>query len=321
MIAIKAPEVQYVAHRTARLYDGPMLYGNQADWRGQSTKHGPAIGVVGAIGTISAGLSAGGILGGVLIAGGVLGGIGALTGNKTLMAIGAVTGFAGGFISAGTGTFFNPFAEGAGPSVLSKGFGDTFGSVFDKIKSGLGITPTSLDPAGSVVSNATQSVADVAGNAAKSIGGGSLDDLLGAAGQSAASSAAGSAVAGQAAASGGGGLLGSLFSSPGTGAMLAGAASGAASGLLGMDTQNANVDLAEARTDGERQAQQIAAQRQQNMQFQNTGNMPTVNKGAQIYNQSPGNAQGRVPVTMPDGTVQLVSLEQYAAMKQNGGQA
>jgi hypothetical protein len=103
--------------------------------------------------------------------------------------------------------------------------------------------------------------------------------------------------------------------------MLAGAASGAASGLLGMDTQNANVDLAEARTDGERQAQQIAAQRQQNMQFQNTGNMPTVNNSAQIYNQSPGNAQGRVPVAMPDGTVQLVTLEQYAAMKTNGGQA
>ena len=91
MIAIKAPEVKYVAHRTARLHDGPMLYGNRIDWRGQSTKHGPAIGVVGAIGSISAGLSAGGILGGVLIAGGVLGGIGALTGNKTLMAIGSVS--------------------------------------------------------------------------------------------------------------------------------------------------------------------------------------------------------------------------------------
>jgi hypothetical protein len=320
MIAIKAPEVQYVAHRTARLHDGPMLYGNRIDWRGQSTRHGPVMGVVGAIGSISAGLSAGGILGGVLIAGGVLGGIGALTGNKTLMAIGAVSSLAGGFISADTGAFFNPFGEGAGQSVLSKGLGDTFGSVFDKIKSGLGITPTNLDPAGSVVSNASQSVADAAGNAAKSIGGGAFDDVLSAAGQTAASTA-GSAVAGQAAASGGSGLLGSIFSSPGTGAMLAGAASGAASGLLGMGIQNANVDLAEARTDGERQAQQIAAQRQQNMQFQNTGNMPTVNNNAQIYNQSPGNAQGRVPITMPDGSVQLVSLEQYAAMKTNGGQA
>lgn len=323
MIAIKAPQVQYVSHSTVRLFhDEPKMYGNRLDWRGQPTKNGPVAGVVGAVGAISAGLSATGILSGVLIAGGVLGGIGALTGNKTLMAVGSLASLGSGFISAETGAFFNPFGEGAGQSLLSKGLGDTFGSVFDKLKSTLGISsPTDLNPAGSLADKIGGSVGDVASKAAtqsaQSIGGGALSDVVGSSALTLPAASAKTA---------GGGLLGTVLGTPGSGTILAGAASGLSSGLLGMDLSNAqtgayeaNADLTRAKTESEQQAQQLTAQRQQNMQFQDVGNLPTTNQNTQIYKQSPGSVQARVPVTMADGTVQMVTVEQYAAMKSNGG--
>lgn len=332
MIAIKAPRVHYIPHKTMRLFDEPMMYGNKSDWKGDSTKNGPAIGAIGAIGSISAGLSASGLLGGVLIAGGVLGGIGALTGNKTLMAIGSVSALAGGFISADTGAFFNPFGEGAGQSILSKGMSDTFGSVFDKLKSTFGMPTSSaasnLNPAGSLADTLSQSasspLADVAASSAQNIGGGissALTETMGAGAKAAASGAASTAASGASQ-----GLIGQLMNSGG-GALLAGSASGLAGGLMQqgvndaqVDNYEANADLTRARTQSELMSQQLQEQRQKNLQYQNTGNLPTVNSGAQVTGRNPGAASGRVPVTMPDGSVQLVTLEQYAAMK-NGGTA
>ena len=56
----------------------------------------PAVALIGAVASVSAGVAAGGLLGGMMIAGGVMTGLGTLTGNKKLTRIGAVLGLAGG---------------------------------------------------------------------------------------------------------------------------------------------------------------------------------------------------------------------------------
>lgn len=60
----------------------------------------PAIAIVAAVGTVSAGAAMGGILGGVMMAGGVMSGLGAITGNKTLSKIGMIASLGAGIGSA-----------------------------------------------------------------------------------------------------------------------------------------------------------------------------------------------------------------------------
>ena len=60
----------------------------------------PAIALVAAVGTISAGAALGGVLGGVMLAGGVMSGLGAVTGNKELSKWGAVASLGAGLGSA-----------------------------------------------------------------------------------------------------------------------------------------------------------------------------------------------------------------------------
>lgn len=60
----------------------------------------PAIALVAAFGTISAGAALGGVLGGVMLAGGVMSGLGAVTGNKELSKWGAVASLGAGIGSA-----------------------------------------------------------------------------------------------------------------------------------------------------------------------------------------------------------------------------
>ena len=60
----------------------------------------PAVALIAAVGTVSAGAALGGVLGGVMIAGGVMSGIGAVTGNKKLSMLGAVVGLGAGLGAA-----------------------------------------------------------------------------------------------------------------------------------------------------------------------------------------------------------------------------
>lgn len=60
----------------------------------------PAVALIAAVGTVSAGAALGGVLGGVMIAGGVMSGIGAVTGNKKLSMLGAVVSLGAGLGSA-----------------------------------------------------------------------------------------------------------------------------------------------------------------------------------------------------------------------------
>lgn len=95
----------------------------------------PAIAIVAAVGTVSAGAALGGVLGGIMIAGGVMSGLGAVTKNKTLMALGAVASLGAGIGSAmglaeGANSLWNG-AVGADSAlaVTGKSFLDTGGSM------------------------------------------------------------------------------------------------------------------------------------------------------------------------------------------------
>lgn len=60
----------------------------------------PAIAIIAAVGTVSAGAALGGVLGGIMIAGGVMSGLGAITGNKKLSMLGAVVSLGAGLGAA-----------------------------------------------------------------------------------------------------------------------------------------------------------------------------------------------------------------------------
>jgi len=135
MLALEMPKVT-VTHISYRdLLNMGEPFGNyQKPSRFDTRKHGPAVALVGAFSTISAGVAmfeTSMLLGGMMIAGGVMSGLGALTGNKTLSTLGMGLGLAGGIGSAftqvgtdGAMTFANPFSEGYefSSSVMGKGF-------------------------------------------------------------------------------------------------------------------------------------------------------------------------------------------------------
>lgn len=133
----------------------------------------PAIALVGAAASVTAGIAAGGILGGMMIAGGVLTGLGTLTGNKKLMKIGAVLGAVGGIGSmisnatsaasagasiGGEGVSMGTAAGNAGSNAIEMGMG-----VMDDVAAGSsaafsspvassGIVGNQIAPPGSVES-------------------------------------------------------------------------------------------------------------------------------------------------------------------------
>jgi len=107
-------------HQQAAMYE-PVGAWNTGPAFGQ--KNGPAVALVGAIGSISAGMAIVGtsaLLGGLMIAGGVMSGLGAITGNKTLSTLGMVAGLAGGvgqfFEMGGFEAFGNAWSAGDGIS-------------------------------------------------------------------------------------------------------------------------------------------------------------------------------------------------------------
>lgn len=92
----------WITHRQQAAMYEPVGAWNTGPAYGQ--KNGPAVALLGAFGSISAGMAIGAttLMGGLMIAGGVMSGLGALTGNKTLSKLGMIAGIAG-----GVGQFFN----------------------------------------------------------------------------------------------------------------------------------------------------------------------------------------------------------------------
>lgn len=84
-----------------------------------------ALALVGAAASVSAGVAAGGIIGGVMIAGGVMTGLGAVTGNKKLQKWGGILSIAGGVAGLASGAWSSAagsIAEQSAESVAREGF-------------------------------------------------------------------------------------------------------------------------------------------------------------------------------------------------------
>lgn len=81
-----------------------------------------AIPLIAAAGTVAAGISAGGLIGGLMIAGGAMTGIGALTGSKKLMQFGGILSLAGGIGGLATGAWSSTANTVAGDAATA-GFG------------------------------------------------------------------------------------------------------------------------------------------------------------------------------------------------------
>lgn len=117
----------------------------------------PVVALVGAAASVAAGVTAIGaattigatFMAGLQIAGGVLGGLGALTGNKKLMKIGAVAGVVGGIGSAFSGALFGDSgASAAGASSFASG---GLGSATEGLGSASYGSLSAVDPAGSAL--------------------------------------------------------------------------------------------------------------------------------------------------------------------------
>lgn len=285
MIAVDLPKVKtYGAAELRRFqaYEPAMVTGAP---RGE--KNGPALAVIGSASAISAGLSAGGLIGGIMMAGGVLGGLGAITGNKTLMTIGSIAGLAGGVMEmTGVGVGV-PGLDGEGPGL----FGGIKNFLSESFSSSSTTTP-SVNIAKKITDAASTTGADLVESASKILPG----DQPG---------------------------VGSIFDSISKNSGLLGAISGAADSYMQQPLVDAkakeaeaSTDLINARADSEKQQQGLLAQRQANMQYQNVGNLPTVNQDANIY-AAPGSQNGKYAVVI-NGRVEYVDQNQYAQLVNQG---
>lgn len=310
MIAIHIPQTHYIS-ASGWSFEHPM----RQDSAGKPM--GPAVGLIGAAGAIGAGMSMGGLVGGLMIAGGVASGIGGLTGNKFLSKLGMGLSLAGGisgaFTAAGPGQEmfgYNPFGEGGlGGSALgdaASGIGDWF-----KDFTGGGSVGTNLPTAPGVDAETAANVAQF-GPLSEESGGGMLAKL----GINTAPSGA----------SGSKGLIGGLWDSlgqAGKGQVISGALQGAMS--FNPELDEAQTDQAQQtaallkeRTQSEDLSQQMLQNRYNNMQYQNV-NAPTANPNYSQPSYS-GPAQGSYVVSDPaTGNILRLTAEQYAQWQQQQG--
>lgn len=336
MLAIDLPQTRFLTLAATRRMSVEHPFADAQRGAAYGHKRGPAIALVGAVGSISAGISVVGagsaFLGGVMIAGGIASGLGALTGNKTLANIGMGLSLAGGIGAAFVtpqGNFINPFAEGSS-------FSDTaLGGGIAKMKAGVKSFFTDVTGNGtgvklgfdgaSVLDNAVPSVtqgsfiadaAQAAEPAGINLAGGAAAPGISLAGSAGANTVVGAATE---AATGGGGLLASLSKNSG----LLNAAGGAADAFLKYQGKEAEKPYYQALTRNANananatnlQADQLQ-QRMNNMQAQPEVGLG-VNPDANVYaNQAPASTAGKVAVVM-NGQVMYLSQAEYDAARQS----
>lgn len=323
MIAINIPQTQYlISNRWT--FEHPM----RVDSAGKPM--GPAVALVGAAGTIGAGISMGGVLGGLMIAGGIASGIGGLSGNKFLsnlgMGLSLVGGIGGAFTAAGPGQElfgYNPFGEGG---FQGSALGDAVTNWFSDF-TGNGTAGTGLPQVGK---NPTD-IVDLSGAAADTIesqaigNGGALEYINGEA-------------------TNGGGLLSRLGSSvrsfmPGESGGIPGSGPG---GLLGNkdflsaisggvdgyydgkkldlleDNTKAEVGLYNARTRQTDFQTDLAQRQYENMQYQTVA-APTFNSEYSTPQYNGPAAANTVVVDPATGKIMSLNPEQYAQWQQQQG--
>lgn len=321
MIAIKMPAVTQAmgsqAKRFASWADVP--YGSHYAHARFQAKRGPAIALVGAVGTIGAGVSAGGLLGGIMIAGGVASALGTITGNKTLSTIGAVAGIAGLGASAfvnSAGNFVNPLTN-FGDSVMGgtlSSMKDGLGKFFSNLTGGANNTASAVgaqtgdmiaDAASAVVPDTsaagmTKSLVDSSATNGIKLGNDALTNLR------------------ATPASSGGGLISSLGGSKDLLNLGLGAAQGYQQGQI-LDQQrpliDARVSSESANTNLTNLQTQQLQNRMNNMQAQPDVGL-SVNQDAQVF-QNNGSQPGKMLVIV-NGQVQYVTPQEAQALSQSG---
>lgn len=319
MIALRIPKTQYATVSYTRMMSVEMPFAEHNRGAPFGQKNAPAIGLVAAYGSISAGVALGAstFMGGMMIAGGVLSGLGGLTGNKTLSTMGMVAGLAGGLATgitdAATGELMNPFADGFK-------FADTkMSSIFSGIKESFTPSASSqmTDLAGGnqtgelVDSQVGQNLANEGGNAWNKLDTAGLTNvdgkstsLVGRAVDTVTD--AGSNLLGSGTSSSGTGLLGGLLGSKDMMGMVVGAADSYQRQPL-VDSEVAGNEAITA----QRQFQTAQAQqRVNNLQNQNV-NVASVDPNASIYQTAP--AQEGLVTADINGQIMTVPQSQYAA--------
>lgn len=320
MIAIQIPKLEYKTISYTRLLSAEMPFADAKRGTPYGEKNGPAVAIAGAIGSISAGMAAtSALLGGIMIAGGIATGLGVLTGNKTLMTIGAVAGLAGFGVGAFTGVdggFMNPFSSAADgtSNFFNTVSGGAVKSVFESIRGGLGITDSAAAGAIKDTAGVTNAIDDVTANAGGSLLSSGAEQLQYVDGV--ATSTLGKIT--DAASSAGNGLLSVLNSDSGAVKSLGGLADGYMKYQEMEQKQplfDAQVDNINTQAASQQQQMELLAQRQKNMQYQPT-NMPTVNQDHNVYSGQPGAAQtGKIAVSI-GGEIKYVTTEEYNQIQQ-----
>jgi hypothetical protein len=319
MIALKKPETTYIPMTLTRRYAVDMPYADPFKGTPYGERNGPAVAVVGAVGSIGAGAAIVGtnaLIGGLMIAGGIASAVGAITGNEALSTLGMGLSLAGGigtaFVNSSTGAFMNPFAEGAN-------FSDTImGSAFTKMKGFFSGGESAADALGytgqDYAADYTGVVDDIS---ADTMTKGLIDaapktgvDIMNQ-GSKIASSAGN--VAGKSS-----GLLGSI----GENKDLLNLATGLADGYSNYreteaikPLRDAQISNLEANADATNFNTQLAENRYNNMQGQPSVEIG-VNPNAQVFNQTPGTAPGKYAVVM-NGEVKYVNQAEYDALRAN----
>lgn len=319
MIALRIPKTTYATVSYTRMISVEMPFADAHKGTPFGQKNGPAIALIGAGSMISAGLTAGGILGGMMVAGGVMSGLGGITGNKTLMTMGAIAGLAGGvgygMTDQVTGSF-NPFSEGY--TFSNSKIGSVFSGLKDSFTGTSSQAITDLASGGNQTGELVDSqigadMAKAGGNswtpleadtAGMSNINGTSQSLVGKLSDGATSAVTG--LSGGDSTGGGGGLLGSLLNNKD----LMGFAKGAADNYQQQPLIDAQVDRlnnmnANSQFELDNNKQRIA-----NMQNQSV-NVAGVDPNASLYQQTP--VQEPLVTASINGKVMSIPQSEYNA--------
>lgn len=294
-------------------------------------RYGPVVALVGAGLSIGAGmsiLSSSALLGGLMIAGGIASGLGALTGNKFLSTLGMGLGLAGtigGSFFTADGVFTAPFSEGY--SFANTATGEMFSKFSKNVTSLFGGGGAGTSTAGQTLTSDIVSQAKGGLTAGVDLPGGGIN-LTGSSLANPVTDAASSLTAhlpaadvaqtavGAAPAATGGGWFDKLSNS----SSLLNFAGGIAKNIQDQPKIDAEVDWMKAKTGETNYGVQAAKDKVTNMQFQNTGNLPS-GSGAQLASTRPAGTAGTHAVIDPStGMVVMLNDAQFLAYTQQNQQ-
>lgn len=359
MLALKIPQQKTVhfGSYSRMLATDPDLY-HYVNKPFEFRRNGPAIAILGAGMTISAGITMGGIMGGLMIAGGIASGLGALTGNKFLSTLGMGLSLVGGIGSAfsavdaaGNTSFVNPFTEGFGNTSAGKLLnkftgafggdaatpaGDYTAGLVEAAKGNMA-AGTNLPGGGINLTGGASELSNPIVATAQDLGGGGfssaydLASQTGAAGGTGINLAAGAiqpaapgvnlgGVASAASPAQAASGFGGVWDKLNNSSGLLNFASGVSDNIQAQPFIDAKIENMEAHTNQIDFATQNAKDKVNNLQFQDVGNLPTGSGAAQQQVTPTRPGVGTHVVALPNGQVVTLDDTQFAIYQQQSQQ-